>query len=716
MAKPPLSLVHSAPDEVRGFAPVDDIPAMARSMLAASGLDMGDAKTLGWTFHSAVETKTLLSTAWPLPSMRIPYFTTEGARVPLRARPGWPDFVRYRALRTPVPAPADFNKYTQESRTGVCAYFPPNADWPSIINDWTKPILITEGEKKAAKGCKEGFNVIGLGGVNSYGAKSNLGARLLPELDAILWVRREVTIVYDSDLRSNTHVSDAMNDLAEVLTDVGAIVRTVLLPTLNGDEKVGLDDFLLLAGAAALDDLLAQTAIHLNFGKAMWEINKTHAFVAPLSRVLNMRSTTLSTTAAFKDEVAGKHTTQELNKDGGLKFIEVPAGPAWIGWRMRQQVQQIVYDPSKAPLALVPSSVDYSGEHERDFNCWPGWGVQAKKGPVKLFTALLDHLFTGAEPELKTWFIQWLAYPLQHPGIKMYTACLIWSRVEGVGKSLLGTCMRRIYGKNFSLVEQAEIDSSFNSWAERRQFILADDITGSDKRHLFDRLKKMITQESVRINQKNQPHYEIDDCMNWMFTSNQPDAFIMGDTDRRFAIHEVTVKPLSTEFYAEFNTWFRSEEGAAAIFHYFLHVDLTGFNPHARAPVSAAKNRMAQAARSDLATWVLDVVASPDEFLRVGDAPLAGDLFTNSQILSCYAARIGVQTESIPPKRMGGELTRAGVRQVHGGQVVTGKGIKADRYYAVRNVEKWVKASLAEIQVHLGKGAPGAVVKKSKKY
>ena len=104
-----------------------------------------------------------------------------------------------------------------------------------------KPILITEGEKKAAKSTLEGFPCIGLSGVYGFGDKEN---ELIPELNELSWKNRTVYIVFDSDTTSKYEVGRAEIRLAIILMNRGAIVKSIRLPDEPGFDKIGLDDYL----------------------------------------------------------------------------------------------------------------------------------------------------------------------------------------------------------------------------------------------------------------------------------------------------------------------------------------------------------------------------------------------------------------------------------------------------------------------------------------
>lgn len=144
------------------------------------------------------------------------------------------------------------------------AYFPP--DTLPVLSDPSVPLIITEGEKKAAKADQEGFPCIGLVGVYGWQRKRRPRADgelfadrdfrdLIDDLKTVRWRGRTVYIVYDSDAAENADVQKAAKHLAEALADWGAHVTIAFLP--HGPAKVGLDDFLVAHGANGPDALRA---------------------------------------------------------------------------------------------------------------------------------------------------------------------------------------------------------------------------------------------------------------------------------------------------------------------------------------------------------------------------------------------------------------------------------------------------------------------------
>ena len=689
----PLSLV-------RGFTPPEDIGTLAQAKLVSSGLDLADARKLGLTWHTAGETQQLCPIFWGLPSLRIPYFHP-ATKEPLTSRPHWPVFFRQRALREPVPLPERFKKYLQPPDTGLCPYFPTNYDWKPLLQDHTHYLIITEGELKAAKACKEGFPTIGLGGVNSYRSYRS-GIEFLPLLEEIAWPRREVFLIFDSDVQGNSNVCHALNDLAQTLARRGAIPKLVLLPSGANGEKMGLDDFLLSNHPDVLRQMLLLDAVHLAFAQPLWLMNERYAYIPMLDRVIRRGESYLSSVGSLRTAETAVFFEQVLKDNGSLSTQRVSATEQWLSWPLRQDVKRLTYVPGLDPLALIPSEAPSAQGDDADYNLWTGWGCVPKAGDLKPFLALVDHLFTGATSEAKQWFLRWCAYPLQFPGTKLFSSVVIHGLAQGTGKSLIGYTLGKIYGKNFTEIDQADLHGSFNEWAIGKQLIMGDDVTGSDKLQDRDKLKKMITQKEIRINAKNQPTYLLPDCINYYWTSNQFNAFFLEDRDRRFFIHEVTADPMPFAFYEAYAERLNFDPSfSAAVFHYLLNLDLGDFKAAGPALTTVAKEHMTRNTRSDIDNWVVDLVEAPDDWLLIGEARLVGDLFTNKELLAVYAAQLGVAPESLPAKRLASALARVGVRQVHDGLPVRAPGRHADRYYAIRNSSKWLRATLPQLQAHL---------------
>jgi hypothetical protein len=614
--------------------------------ISESGLDQALAVKLGFQAYSADEVAPKLGLPIQKGGFLIPYWSFAGERTA---------FWRFRFLeRTNVGFAALTDKkdvrYLQPKKSVNEIYIPPLIDWPSIQDDVTKSIIITEGELKAACGCAVGLPTLGLGGVWSFRSTAQ-HMHMLPQFSQVSWTNRTVYICYDSDAASNNMVIQAENALARELLALGAIPLVVRLPSLCPPRKTGMDDFIVSEGAEPF-------ILYLNDAKPWKAAQELHALNEEVIYVNNpgivLRLDNLQRIAprAFTDHAfATKRYYEEVVTPNGTKMVERSAAVEWLKWPSRATVERITYKPG------LPRITD-----KGELNIWKGWGCTPTEGSVNPWHELMSHIFKD-EPDARKWFEQWLAFPLQNPGVKMASCSLLWGREHGSGKSTVGYSMFKIYGENSTEIQDKDLAASFNEWAENKQFVMGDEITGGDKRTSADRMKSMITQKQLRLNVKYIPSYAIPDCINYLFTSNHPDAFFLEDRDRRFFIHEVKGKPLGGEFYGNYYKWLNGS-GAHALFHYLLSLDLSDFNPQAPAFMTSSKQEMIDNGKSDLGSWVGMLRDTPEVVLRLGDRVLEYSLWTTAELLALYDVR---QQGKVTQNGMARELARAGFEKVYKG-------------------------------------------------
>lgn len=654
--------------------------ALALADLARSGLDAADAKALRLEALTAEQTAKLDESFKRAAALKLPYFDLEG-------KPTGFFRLRYLELNGFDRHAKHQQRYTQLHGTAPEIYLPPlgGFDWRALAKATDRSLLITEGEKKAAAATKAGFPTIGLGGVWSWRSKK-LGLGLLPILKTGFdWAGRTVYLVFDSDFRTNPNVMQALVALAAELGGLGAKVRLALLPAAD-DRKVALDDYLVAHGPKALGKFLLESE-PFSLVDELWKLNGEVVYVRNPGLIVVLEDGRKLSPSAFKEHAYANRYYYErtTNAKGEERLTKKPIAPAWLGWERRSELERITYAPGEARIV------------GRGYNYWAGWGVEpARHADVKLWHELLGYVFEG-NAAAQRWFEAWLAYPLQHPGAKLYAAAVLWGPTHGTGKSLIGYTLGKIYGSNFVEISDQDLAASFNEWVENKQFVMGDDVTSAEyKRALMEKLKHMITRHTLRVNAKYLPTYEVPDRVNYYFTANSPTAFLVDDTDRRYFIWRVPDTPKARDFYDEYDAKLHHGPLPAAVFRHLLDLDLSDFNPRAKALETAAKREMVLDSKTEIGAWVAELKEAPDAVLRIGGVEAPGDLFTTSTLLNLYDPAGSKRVSTV---WLGRELKAAGFRQVNEGAVVaTARG--PQRLYAIRNAERWLRAKPTELAEH----------------
>jgi hypothetical protein len=659
--------------------------ALAMRKLESSGLSLDEAAAAGVTIHDDVTTvvasQKLTELKAVTPCLKFTYHDLDG-------RPRADGVCRARLLgEAKGTLGCVLNlRYLQPAGTPCALYLPKTVAWRDLPEG--SQLIITEGELKALSAVAAGVPAVGLGGVWSFKAAKE-GKDLLPELEELLLKRPSIYVVFDSDVVEKDEVAHALSVLVETIAKRGLACQVVRFPGVQAGEKLGLDDYLVKLPRAERPAMLQQLLEGSTadpFTVALLDFNERFCFIEVPGIIYDLRLATPHDASKFKAATfANVWASQRLMVDGHTTLKQVQVAPEWIVWPARRSSDNLVYAPGVGQFTA-----------EGRPNTWPGWGVEPKAGDVGPWQRLLDHLFEGSDPEAREWFERWLLYPLANPGTKLHTAACLWSLHQGVGKSLIGTTLEKVYGKNYSCISQKSLDSNFNGWLVNKQFVMIDDVSGYDSRSKADILKGLITNQTVEVNIKGVPTYQLNSCVNLYLTSNQANALYLEDRDRRYFIHEVVAEAKPTVFYDGYITWLNGE-GPAALLHHAAHeFDFGDWHPQSRPDVAQdARQEMATHAKGEFELWVSDVLKDPDGQLQLGAVKLTKDLFTVGQLLAVFEqSRKGPNVTAPTAIR----LLRATMGRPGSGEATVDGMLQ--RVFAVRNQERWANASRAEIEQH----------------
>ena len=294
-------------------------------------------------------------------------------------------------------------------------------------------------------------------------------------------------------------------------------------------------------------------------------------------------------------------------------------------------------------------------ENDQDIRCnlWSGWPSRPKQGDHSQLLELLFHMCRAAEepePEkLYQWIVKWLAYPLQHPGAKMKSTVVIHGP-QGAGKNMFFECYMKIFGRYGHVIDQTAIEDKFNDWASHKLFLIADEVVArSDLFHVKNRLKAFITGDQIRINPKNLAARIERNHVNLVFLSNEAMPVVLEEDDRRHAVIW-TPKELDKAFYDGVRAEIR-DGGVAALHHYLLNVDLTGFDTGTRPPMTDAKRELIGLSRDSPSQFAIAFESGDIEGFPAKGAPavlcpcLSTDLYS---LYSLWCTRMGLRSLSQP--------------------------------------------------------------------
>lgn len=267
--------------------------------------------------------------------------------------------------------------------------------------------------------------------------------------------------------------------------------------------------------------------------------------------------------------------------------LDICPDHAWREWKQRPDrrvvpMESVGFDPTESDPRIV-------------CNLWGGWPTEPREGKCTALLGLLQYLCSDPSngSEVYPWVLNWLAYPIQHPGAKMQSA-IVMHGGQGTGKNLFFEHYMEIFGLYAIVLDQTALEDRFNAdWAQKKLFILADEVLArQDMYSIKNRLKGFVTGKQIRVNPKNVTAHEEANHMNIVFLSNEKLPIVLENDDRRHCV--IWVPPVcNAELYRTVEEECRNG-GVAALHHYLLNRGLGDFQPWTRPPMTQSKQDLIQ--------------------------------------------------------------------------------------------------------------------------
>ena len=167
--------------------------------------------------------------------------------------------------------------------------------------------------------------------------------------------------------------------------------------------------------------------------------------------------------------------------------------------------------------------------------------------------------------------LNFLAHLVQRPQERIGHALLITSEAKGIGKSTLGTVVRRLVGEQNSRVAQTkDLKSSFDGWLMGKLVVQVDEVYEAGNWDLANKLKPLITEPTVSANIKYGPQIEIENYARLLMFSNHSAPLNIEDGDRRYFVFNSKAQPSEDDYYDRLYGYIETPEEMNAIY-YFLN-------------------------------------------------------------------------------------------------------------------------------------------------
>lgn len=224
---------------------------------------------------------------------------------------------------------------------------------------------------------------------------------------------------------------------------------------------------------------------------------------------------------------------------------KVPVITILFATSILQRVYGLTFDPS-TPDRVVET------QHGIKINQWRGFELSPSPQAVSdhevgKFIRYVHDILAPENHKLGEWILDWCADILQDPSNKPGTS-LVLVGAHGAGKTFLGEhVMSKIIGPSHS-VQVNSIESltkQFNALAENKVFVQCDEAMHSHQKEVAAKLKSLITDETMTIEQKFVNSYKAPSHSRFLFTSNDEQTAVFIDPsphERRYTVGKVSPK------------------------------------------------------------------------------------------------------------------------------------------------------------------------------
>jgi hypothetical protein len=296
----------------------------------------------------------------------------------------------------------------------------------------------------------------------------------------------------------------------------------------------------------------------------------------------------------------------------------------------------------------------------------------------------------------RTDLLDWLAHAAQNPAVRPHFHFLLIAAQEGTGRSWLVEILRRLWGERHAGETDLHrlMDDSFNSMLSGKILMAVHEVKApADERYSHkDRLKSLLTDSSITINEKHEPRWTERFCARFLMFTNRDDALPLSETDRRVYAVRCADTPRDAQYYTTLYGRIDDQAFLAAVWTVLLTRDISGFNPGARAPLNEIKVQMIAAGRTDEQQTAVEFakacpyeVVSGAAVVRVLIPEFEGERSTDRKgrvnAVAAVLRELGAQTYPKKVKVMG----------------------KSTRVWILRNAAKWASSTPSAIATEAGR-------------
>jgi hypothetical protein len=291
------------------------------------------------------------------------------------------------------------------------------------------------------------------------------------------------------------------------------------------------------------------------------------------------------------------------------------------------------------------------------FNIWiPSELMQVEQHPQ----ILLEHFqYLIPNDDERNHVLDVLANAVQKPGQKI-KHCVLLTGGQGTGKSFLNNLLDALFGQsNVAKADNDTLISKYNACLGNKQILILEEVGLADRLETYNRMKVMITEEQMMVEEKHEPRYETRTPRLILAYSNKELPIKIEAGDRRFMFVQTPAKPQSHEYYNRLFTDGIREAGG--FLNYLFTRNISAFSASAAPPETEIKRLIIHESKPSILRE-LEMMILDDE------TPFNHELFTLKDVQDALVGKLPRMSNSSHAE-VAKRLRQLGYEKVVAGQI-----------------------------------------------
>lgn len=212
-------------------------------------------------------------------------------------------------------------------------------------------------------------------------------------------------------------------------------------------------------------------------------------------------------------------------------------------------------------------------------NFWVGPCEPDSQGSAIFILNYLLDVICGGDTSSFDYLIRYLAHMVQRPEEKPGVMLVLLGR-QGTGKGMFFNLLRSIWSRTTLLITDIDqVVGRFNACLERNYSVCMDEALFAGDRKALDRLKSMITEPHINIEQKYQPSRSIESVHRFFAASNHDHFAHVEMDDRRFVFLAVSdIHQQDAAYFSQLAKTLQDPKAIGAFVHHLQGFDIRSFN------------------------------------------------------------------------------------------------------------------------------------------